>query len=305
MSISRRLLEGLLAGLTAALIGGAWQVVTRQSTTTTIAPADLAILRYGIPALLLLPVLWRIGPWPNRVPRRYLIVMLAGAGLPFGLLAMAGTQFAPAAHMGVLMAGASPLFAAGLAWALWRDRPGRGRIAGLACLALGVALLGGSALLGASPAGAWRGDAMFLLAALLWAGFTLSFQRTGLTAWQGAALVNAWSCICLVPWLLWRGEVLLLAAPLRDLLFQALWQGVLAGLLGLWAFSIAIARLGAGRAASFGALAPVVATLGGWWWLGDAPSALELTAVALTVLGVALVSGVFSLARHPQPASND
>ena len=303
--ISRSTLEGLLAGLAAALIGGAWQVVTRQSTTTTIAPADLAILRYGIPALVLLPVLWRTGLWPKRVPRRVLFTMLAGAGLPFGLLAMAGTRFAPAAHMGVLMAGASPLFAAGLAWALWRDRPGRSRLAGLACLALGVALLGGSALLGASPAGAWRGDAMFLLAALLWAGFTLSFQRTGLTAWQGASLVNAWSCLCLAPWLLWRGEVLLITAPLRDLLFQAVWQGVLAGLLGLWSFSIAISRLGAARAASFGALAPVVATLGGWWWLGDAPSALELAAVALAVLGVALVSGVLSLARQPQTAFTD
>lgn len=285
------MITGLLAGLAAALIGGAWQVVTRQATTTTMAPADLAILRYGIPALVLIPIVWRIGLWPRQVPRRLILAMLVGAGLPFGLVAMAGTRFAPSAHMGVLMAGASPLFAAAFAWACWHERPDRWRIVGLACMALGVAVLGGKALLGVSPVGAWRGDVLFLIAAMLWASFTLSFRRTGLSAWEGAALVNVWSALLLVPWLLWRGRLVLPEVPLRDLLFQGLWQGVLAGLMGLWAYAVAIARLGAARAASFGALAPVVSALGGWWWLGDALTAIDVVAVAFSVLGVALVSG--------------
>lgn len=215
----------MLAGVAAALVGGAWQVVTRQSTTTTIAPPDLAILRYGIAALMLLP---------RGVPRRLLAGMVIGAGLPFGLIAMTGTMFAPTAHMGVLMAGASPLFAAVFAWVLWRERPDRWRTLGLACMALGVARLG-SKFGTAGHAGAWQGDLMFLLAAALWAGFTLSFRQSGLGAWQGAALVNAWSTLLLLPWLGWRGsEIHLFDAPVRDLLWQALWQGVLAGLLGLW-----------------------------------------------------------------------
>lgn len=284
----------MLAGVAAALVGGAWQVVTRQSTTTTIAPPDLAILRYGIAALVLLPLLLRTGLLPRGVPRRLLAGTVIGAGLPFGLIAMTGTMFAPTAHMGVLMAGASPLFAAVFAWVLWRERPDRWRTLGLACMALGVALLG-SKLGTAGHAGAWRGDLMFLLAAALWAGFTLSFRQSGLGAWQGAALVNAWSTLLLLPWLGWLGwrgsEIHLFDAPVRDLLWQALWQGVLAGLLGLWFFAAAIARLGAARAAAFGALAPVVSALGGWWWLGDRLTAVDALAVASAVLGVALASG--------------
>ncbi|MDM0013920.1 DMT family transporter [Variovorax sp. J22P168] len=284
-----RLLAGLLAGLASALIGGGWQVMTRHATTGSIAAADLVILRYVIPSLALCPLLLRLGLLPQRLPRRLLLAIVAGAGLPFGLAAMSGTRFAPAAHMGVLMAGASPLFVAGLAWVLWRERPGRGRGIGLACLACGVALLGGSALAGAAP-GAWRGDLLFLLAAALWAGYTLAFRRSGLTAWQGAALVNGWSALLLLPWLAWRGEVHLFDAPLRDLVWQALWQGLVAGLLGLWLIGFAIERLGAARAAAFGALAPVFAALGGWWWLGDRLSALDLLAVAATVAGVGLAS---------------
>jgi drug/metabolite transporter (DMT)-like permease len=288
--VSRRVLIGLLAGLASALIGGSWQVVTRHATTSTIAPNDLAILRYVIPTLVLLPLVWRTSLLPRAVPRYLLVIMVAGAGLPFGLVAMSGTQYAPAAHMGVLMAGASPLFATVFAWLLWRDRPDAWRSLGLLCMALGVMALGSKSLTN-PQAGAWRGDLLFLFAAALWACFTLSFRRTGLTAWQGAALVNTWSALLLLPWLLWRGTTGLFTAPLHDLLFQALWQGVLAGILGLAFFAVAIARLGAAPAAAFGALAPVVSAIGGWWWLGEALSTLDIVAVVFATLGVALASG--------------
>ncbi len=293
---------GLLLGTASAVIGGAWQVATRHATTTTIAPFDLAILRYGIPALLLLPVLLRVGLVPHVVPRRLLALMVMGAGLPFGLVAMTGTQFAPSAHMGVLMAGASPLIAAALSWALWRDRPDGWRGAGLVLMAIGVALLGSTSISGLTS-GTWKGDLLFLLAAAMWAGFTLSFPRTGLTPWQAAALVNAWSALLLAPWLLWRGDVQLFSAPAGDIAFQALWQGVLAGLLGLWTFSIAIARLGAAGAAAFGALVPAVSALGGWWWLDDALTTVDAGAVAVAVVGVVMASGALSQALPPKRAS--
>lgn len=295
---SRGIVIGLLAGLLSALIGGSWQVVTRHSTTTTIAAGDLAILRYVIPSLVLAPLVWRIGLLPRAVPRHLLVIMVCGAGLPFGLVAMSGTQYAPSAHMGVLMAGASPLFAAGFAWLLWRDRPDHWRLAGLLCMVLGVVALGGKALDGQQP-GAWRGDLLFLAAAALWACFTLSFRRTGLSAWEGAALINAWSALLLLPWIVWNGSPRLLDAPLYDLLFQALWQGVLAGLLGLAVFAVAISRLGATSAAAFGALAPVVSAVGGWWWLGEALTRLDLLAVVLATCGVALASGWWRRADAP------
>jgi drug/metabolite transporter (DMT)-like permease len=142
---NRSKLIGLLLGTAAALIGGAWQVLTRLATTSTTAkldPVDLALLRYAIPALVLLPLLRRGGLWPRGVSKPALLVVLGGAGLPFGWVAMSGTRFAPAAHMGVLMAGASPLLAALLAWAIWRERPIGLRALGLVGMAVGVGLLG-------------------------------------------------------------------------------------------------------------------------------------------------------------------
>jgi drug/metabolite transporter (DMT)-like permease len=287
---------GLAAGLAAALIGGGWQVATRLSTTTVLGPVELALLRYAIPAVLLLPIAWRTWFWPRGVPWAVWLCMFCGAGLPFGMVAMAGTRFAPAAHMGVLMAGASPLMAALLSWLLWRERADRRRAAGLALMAVGVLLLGGASLADWRAA-TWHGDALFLLAASLWAGYTLSFRRSGLSPWQAAALINLWSALALMLWLALRdatGTPLFAHANAAALGWQALWQGVLAGVLGLWTYSVAIQRLGAAPAAAFGALAPVVSAVGGWWWVGDRLSGVDAVAIAAAVLGVVLASGVLA-----------
>jgi drug/metabolite transporter (DMT)-like permease len=238
-----------------------------------------------------------MGGKPSGLPWPRLLLLVCGAGLPFGWLAMSGTRFAPTAHMGVLMAGASPLIAAALAWVLWRERPDRARALGLALMLVGVLLLAGKSLTQWSTA-TWRGDLLFLAAATLWAGYTLGFRGSGLTPWQAAAVVNAASLLAVAAWVLLRGGTALSSVPPSALLWQALWQGLLAGALGLWTYSVAIARLGAAAAAAFGALAPVVSALGGWWWLGDALTGLDALAIAAAVVGVLLASGALQALRQ-------
>jgi drug/metabolite transporter (DMT)-like permease len=171
-------------------------------------------------------------------------------------------------------------------------------------MAVGVCLLvvRSIATFDLSGEGTWRGDLLFLLAALLWAGYSLAFRRSGLAPWHGAALVSAWSTLLVLPlwiwWALHEGSSLLQVAP-ETLLFNAVFQGVVAGLLGLWTISAAIIRLGAAQAAAFGALAPVISALGGWWLLGDALSMLDGLAVVCAVIGVLMASGVLGAPRRP------
>jgi drug/metabolite transporter (DMT)-like permease len=101
--------------------------------------------------------------------------------------------------------------------------------------------------------------------------------------------------------LLQGGAIGLSALAAADLAGQALWQGLLAGVLGLWTYSVAIARLGAAQAAAFGALAPVVSSLGGWVFLGDVLTVVEAAAVAAAVGGVALASGAFEAVNAQRP----
>lgn len=283
---------GALATLAAALIGSGWQIVSRHGVTTSLGPLELAVLRYAVPALLLAPLWCRRSGWPPSVSVARLVLLVLCGGLPFGLVVLAGVQWAPAAHMGIFMAGSMPLFVAMGGWVALGDRPGRVRVLGLALMLAGVLTLG----MGAWRDGlaAWRGDLLFVLAAAMWAVYTLAFRGCGLSPWQGAALVNLGSAVALLPVVLVWGAPRLVSAPWRDVALQAFGQGVMAGVLGLVAYSVAIARLGTARAALSAALVPVFTALGAAWLLGESLEGRGWVALALVVPGVVLASGAVS-----------
>ena len=186
--MSRHTFIGLLAALACALIGSGWQIMSRHAVTTTLGPLELAVLRYGVPALVLAPLLWRTGLFPQGVSAQRLACMVVGGGLPFGLLALAGVQWAPAAHMGIFLAGSVPLFTALGARVVLGERLAPWRTVGLLLVLVGLAVLGAHGL--SSALAAWRGDLLFVAAAMVWAMYTLAFRGSGLTPWQGAAVVG-------------------------------------------------------------------------------------------------------------------
>jgi len=283
---------GVLAALAAALIGSGWQIVSRHGVTTSLGPVELAVLRYAVPALLLAPLWCRRNGWPPSVSMARLVLLVLCGGLPFGLVVLAGVQWAPAAHLGIFMAGSMPLFVAMGGWLVLGDRPGRVRVLGLVLLFAGVATL--SVGVWYEGLAAWRGDLLFVLAAVMWAVYTLAFRGCGLSPWQGAALVNLGSAVALLPVVLVWGAPRLVSAPWRDVALQAFGQGVMAGVLGLVAYSVAIARLGAARAALSAALVPVFTALGAAWLLGESLGGRGWVALALVVPGVVLASGAVS-----------
>jgi drug/metabolite transporter (DMT)-like permease len=281
---------GLGAALAAAMITAGWQVATRAGVTTSLGPLDLAVLRYGVPALVLAPLLLRHGLWPAATPRWLFLPIFLGAGLPFGLLAMSGAVLAPVAHMGALMPGTMPMFTGLLAAALLGERINRLRLAGFALIAAGVIGVSGRALADLSDE-TWIGDALFLGASLAWAVYTVAFRKSGLTPWHSTALLSLASAVAVLPLWLWAvGPARLIAAPWTDLAGQILAQGVFAGLGGMWVYAVAIRRLGAPRAALSGALVPALAALGGVVALGEVPPPLSLGGVAVIILGVVVAS---------------
>ncbi len=288
--MNRNLLLGLLAASAAIVIGSGWQLVSRYGVTTTLGPVDLALMRYGIPALLLGPLHFRRGFLPPTASRRALVVMVLGGGLPFGLLVLAGARWAPAAHIGVVLAGSVPLFTVVAAWALRGERIGRWRALGLACITCGMLVFAQGSLGDASSS--WRGDILFVAAAVLWAAYSLSFKLCGMTPWQGAAFVNGCSTVLLLPLLIGFGLPKLVSAPWHDIAIQALAQGLIAGVLGVVVYTATIARLGASSASLTLALVPVVTTLGAAWMLHEPITSATLFALALVVPGVALASGL-------------
>src|SRR5438876_1456187 len=98
-------LRGSLYGLAAVSIWSGWIVVARLGLRTSLAPWDIAALRFGDGGLLLLPYLLRKGLAIERLGWIGLTAIVLGCGAPMVLLVNAGLLFAPAAHAGALFSG--------------------------------------------------------------------------------------------------------------------------------------------------------------------------------------------------------
>lgn len=293
---ARPALIGWLAVLATVTIWAVWAVATRHAVTHDLPPSAIGLLRFGVPALLLLPFAWRSGLFPKGLELPKALGLL-GSGAPFFLIVALGMQFAPAAEIGPLLPGTMPLFVALIGWLVFGEKLGRLRMLGFALILIGVACIGGYGLF-MTGSGAWRGHLLLLTGACLWGIYTHAYRRSGLSALQAAALIGLWSFLILLPFglpPLIRAIGDGLAGPL---VLQALLQGFVAGVAGIVLYGIAIDRLGASRAAAISPLAIVLAALLAIPVLGEIPDAAAMIGITLATLGVVLASDVFTSASR-------
>lgn len=296
-------LLGAIAALATVTLWAAGLVATRFGVTGSLTLWDVVFLRLALPALILVPVLLRHPPLPGggnsrdadaggrRRQLAILAVLAAGAGLPFLLTSSGGMVFAPAAHAGALMPGSMPLFAALLAVLLLGERFTPARRFGTALMLAGAVAVGGWQVLhdGGST---WRGDVMFVAAGAMWACYTIAMKKSGLGVWQAAGVVYVTSFLLYAPVYLPLAGSRLLTAPPFELGVQ-LFQSVASGLFSMAAFGFAVRRLGAARAAAFGALTPALTALLAIPLLGEWPESATWAGIAAVSLGVALANGAF------------
>ncbi len=298
MSISPRAL-GYLAIISAVTIWGAWVALTRYAVIGSLTPASVTLLRVGIPALLLAPVLFRIGLWPKGRTVAFLFCLL-GAGAPFLLIIGNGMRYAPTADVGPLVPGTMPLIVALLSVVIFKEKLGWARAIGFALCLAGVLTIAGRSIVSASGDTSF-GHMLLITAAFCWACYTVAFRHVGVTAIEMAALVSFWSAIAILPF----GIPPLIEAFDKgahgDIVVQALIQGIGSGLVALVLYNIGIARLGASRAAAFVALVPALATVIAIPLLKEIPDAASIFGVVTTGAGVLLASGVLNdwLSKKP------
>lgn len=284
---------GIVSALSVVLIWAAWLISTRMSAGTVLGTLDLSLLRYAVPAIVLAPALRRIGIWPRNVPKIPLILMVLGSGAPFFQVAAYGMHFTPASAAGVLLPGFMPFATALIGIVFLGERPDMMRRIGLATI-----FAGGLLLLVANTDGAlgWMSFVILPLGGTLWAIYTHAFRRSGLTAFEGGALIAVWSTIINIALIPFQG-VHLFSAPLADVSLQFLTQAILSGLLATIFYGTAIRSLGSTQAAAYTAITPVAAAIGGTVLLGETLGPLTIAAAFVTGAGVLLSTGIFS--RRP------
>ena len=285
---------GILFGLGAALIWGAYLAFARAGVAGGLRPEDFVALRFGVAGLIMLPYMLKkgIGTLAGVGWGRGFVLMLC-AGPIFMLLVPAGFLHAPLPHGAVIPPASTVVSSLLLAALVLGDHPSRARIAGVLMIFAGLVCIAGSGFFSATGTQTWLGDLMFFGAGLLWAIFTVLQQRWGIAPMQAVAALTVFSMIVVLPpYIIWSGFDRLLALPWQTLAAQIVIQGVLAGAVAVLAYASAVVVLGASRAAVFPALVPGTATLIGIPLTGEWPTALQWTGIAVVTLGLATAMGV-------------
>ena len=291
--LTKPVLAGCLAALTSVLIWSGWIVFTRHGVTTDVPPVTLGLLRYGIPTLIMLPLLVRSRDAYRRAGWVKCAIMIFGSGAPFFLISSTAMTITPAAHVGVMLPGVMPMFVALFAFLLFGERFSGIRLLGYALIVCGVFALGGASLVEAGT-GHWQGHALLLVSAASWACFTLAFKRSGLSAWQAAALINAVSAAIMVGIDVLQSGPQVWNFPWQTIALQGFAQGILSGLVALAAYSYAVGTLGATKASAFVSLTPALTAAIAAPALGEWPDGVTIGAVVVVGGGVALACGAIA-----------
>lgn len=287
---------GIIAGLATASIWGAWPVASRFGVQQTLTAMDITMLRYLVAGFILLPLVLRRGHgglgWGKA------LILSIGAGVPYMIATTHGFLFAPAGHGGLVIPSVMLTCSTFVGWWLLKDKPDSLRLIGLGFVLTGVLTTGSSAL---SDSGGfdqiWIGHLLFASGGMLWAIYTIFSRKWQAEPLHATALVSVLSLVLFAPvYFVLHGDALL-QAPVSELVFQGLAQGVFSAILALVFFTKTVKELGAGRAAVFAALVPGLSALFAYPALGEVPSTHHLVGLALVCGGMVLALGLIKRRR--------
>ncbi|MCJ1675969.1 DMT family transporter [Streptomyces sp. APSN-46.1] len=282
--------QGMLALLVTVTIWAAFALSARALSSSSLLPADAALLRFGVPIAVLAPALWRRRRRIAAVRPAAAAKIICGAGVPFFLAAMYGGSLTSAAFVGSIVPGMVPLFVSALMVAGGRGAPRGTQSAGLALIGVGVVALVWR-FLAPPDTQVLAGAGVLLVASGLWALYTVGLKEVDLDP------VGSIGLLCLPSFAVIVLLVLSGALPtgiasaagsdiVLFLVVQGLGVGLCAGLL----YAFAIRRLGAERSSVVGSLSPVAVVLLAIPLLDESPTPAVLVGVPLITAGVVLAN---------------
>lgn len=281
---------GLVCALMTVLVWSGYFLSLRAGVLSPLGSLELSLIRFALPALLLLPLFVGAIPAYRSVHWLYLAGIVLGSGWGFFYLSVMAMKASSVLVGSTLIPGAAPAFVTLLAVALFRQPMPSARRWGLVLILIGVFGFIGSAI--------WplRGDqlvgiGLLLCAAFIWAIFTLSVRQSGLAPLQVAALVVVPNGLAVMFWALFSARAPDFSGVSLSMIgLQVVVQGLLVGIFSGLFYSTAIRRLGAEATSAIGSATPVMASLLAWFWLGEAFSLVPMVALICTAAGVLVAS---------------
>nr|WP_163502022.1 DMT family transporter [Halomonas socia] len=254
-------------------------------------PFTISLGRVFIALLVMLPLGWhqaRRG-WPLFREHWRPLVGLALTGVAFfNALIYAALHYTSATNVAILES-MIPVVTLLFSVALLGER-----FCGVQWLGVALSLGGAVTVISAGQqgqalaGGVNPGDAIMLLAVLVWVGYSLlvkthmaRFPRYG-----GLLVMLVIANLALAPIALFEGAAQQLPQISGGQLLGLAYLGIFPSVVALLLYNSALADIGPTRAAIYLNLLPVFTMLGAWWWLDERIVALQVLASAVVIVGV-------------------
>jgi drug/metabolite transporter (DMT)-like permease len=260
-----------------------------KSVLVHLDPLALNALRFPIAAAALWLVIRNLGSRgvdPQDRPRLLLLGLLGN--VVYQLAFIIGIDRTLAGNASILLA-TTPVWTVLLSVARGHERltPMVGAGAILTLVGMVLVVLGSGQQVGLGTT-TLAGDSLMVLAAILWATYTVGSNR----------LVRKYGPIRVTTWTLWVGTPVLVLIAVPQLTATAwtavplaAWGGVMFS--GLFALAVAyllwyrgVQRIGNSRTAVYSNLVPVTALMTAWIWLGEVPTAAQLSGAGVILGGI-------------------
>ena len=275
-----RILIAVCLGILGSMIWGAHSSVSVSGLRAGFDSFDIAAARVLGAALGIIPILVARGfsVLPT-IPQ--IIWLTVGAGVPFGLLNVAGLQFAPISHTGAISLGCVPLITAFIANRFFGDRISLSHF-----IALGILLAALVVIWSAHPF-EWihlLGDLCFFGSACLWASYGLNLRRWNLKSMQGVIAITLGSLPYLIWYFLAREQTFL--SDLDQGMLQVMYQGFIVGVLAVLIYGKVLEFIGPMMGTMFLAFSPFLIPFMAFLILGDPIDLGDVAGLALVVVSM-------------------
>ena len=294
--ISPIILGYLVMGVILFIWSG-FALTSRAIGASALTVADVALIRFSVPLILLIPFIPSHFSVIKQVRKSDLLFILLG-GIPFLFLASFGAKLAPTAYVGAILAATPPFFVAILSYIFYRQLVSIKRFLMLSIIMIGILImvLGG---LGKTSMDMLYGIGFLLGASLAWAGYILALKRAALSA-ISVAIILSYISFFILSILMLTGivESNIGSFSLQDALPFLLVQGLGIGVVATIGFSYVVNQLGPIRTSTIGALSPGLTALLAVPIFGEPLSVTILLGMSLTITGVILSNRVYTNHTH-------
>jgi len=253
--------------------------------------ADVALLRFSVPMLILLPYVRSRLAVIKKVKVSDILLLLLG-GLPFLLLVSLGAASAPSAYVSTIVTSTPPFFVAVISYLFYRQKVSLKQTFTLCLIVIGVMIMitGGRAHISSEMI---TGVCFLLAAGGIWACYTIGLKRAGLDAISLAIITSYLSFFITFILVVFGGlksNVGLFS--LQQALPFILVQGIGVGILATIGFSYAVNKLGPANASVMGALSPGLTSLLAVPIYNESLSLIIIGGISITITGVIFSSRV-------------